>query len=79
MSFSSAVVFKPPRHAILVGEFDSNMLCRKAEGPEHCPGLPTAEGDLVIHASTRRHGRHRRLLFGLLGDHRLCGDQKARD
>src|SRR6266536_118504 len=35
--------------------------------------------DIVIHATTRRHGRHGVLLLGPLGDHRLRRDQQPRN
>jgi len=49
------------------------------KGPEQFPGLIVLSNDLVIHATPRRHGWHRRFLFGFLGDHRLGGDQEAGD
>src|SRR5262249_3651722 len=46
------------------------------KGPEHRPGLPSLS-KLVVHASSGRHGGHGRLLFWLLGDHRLSRHQQS--
>jgi hypothetical protein len=49
------------------GASSRNDLGVGRKGPEHRPGLPLVDRKLVIHASSRRHGRHGRFLFRLGG------------